>query len=104
MTVVIANLASVEYSRPVSGAACASTWSTTTWPGSEGWHDVPANRSGHEEWLRENDLPGPSSAAAWRALLQARDTIRAALESPGPAALTMLDGIPDTGPPPHSGH
>jgi hypothetical protein len=93
MTVGIANLPSVEYSRPVSGEPLALDLVNTTWPGSEGWHDVLANRSGHEEWLRENDLPGPSSAAARRALLQARDTISAALESPGPAALTALDGI-----------
>jgi hypothetical protein len=44
----------------------------TAWPDGEGWRDVLANRSGHEEWLRDNDLPGPSTAAARRALLQVR--------------------------------
>jgi predicted RNA-binding Zn ribbon-like protein len=48
-------------------------------------------------WLRENDLPGPSTAAARRALLQARDAIRAALETPGPSALAALDDILERG-------
>jgi predicted RNA-binding Zn ribbon-like protein len=87
----------VEYSRPVSGEPLALDLVNTTWPDGEGWRDVLANRSGHEEWLRENDLPGPSSAAARRALLQTRDTIRAALESRGPAAVTALDGILERG-------
>jgi predicted RNA-binding Zn ribbon-like protein len=39
----------------------------------------------------------PDTAAARRALLQARDTIRAALESPGPAAQSALDGILERG-------
>ena len=87
----------MEYSRPVSGEPLALDLVNTKWPDGEGWRDVLANRSGHEEWLRENDLPGPSTAAARRALLQARDTIRAALETPGPAALTALDGILERG-------
>ena len=86
-------LGSVEYSRPVSGEPLALDLINTAWPDGEGLRDVLASRSGHEEWLRENDLPGPSTAAARKALLQARDAIRAALETPGPAALAALDGI-----------
>jgi predicted RNA-binding Zn ribbon-like protein len=88
---------SVEYSRPVSGEPLALDLVNTTWPAGEGWRDVLASRSGHEKWLRENDLPGPSTAAARRALLQTRDAIRAALESPGPRTLAALDGILDRG-------
>ena len=87
----------MEYSRPVSGEPLALDLVNTAWPDGEGGRDVLANRSGHEEWLRENDLPGPSTAAARRALLQARDTIRAALETPGPAAFAALDGILERG-------
>ena len=93
----MANLCSVEYSRPISGEPLALDLVNTAWPDGEGWRDVLANRSGQEEWLRENDLPGPSTAAARRALLQTRDTIRAALERPGPATLAALDGILDRG-------
>jgi predicted RNA-binding Zn ribbon-like protein len=97
MTVEGAKLGSVEYSRPVTGEPLALDLINTAWPDADGWRDVLANRPGHEEWLRENDLPGPSSAAARQALLQARDTIRAALERPGPAALAALDGILERG-------
>jgi predicted RNA-binding Zn ribbon-like protein len=97
MTVEVAKLRSVEHSRPVSGEPLALDLINTTWPDAEGWRDVLANRAGHEEWLRENDLPGPRTAAARRALLQARDTIRAALERPGPGALAALDGILERG-------
>jgi predicted RNA-binding Zn ribbon-like protein len=69
----------------------------TTWPDADGPRDVLANRSGHEQWLRENELPGPSTAATRWALLLARDKIRAALERPGPAALAALDGILERG-------
>ena len=82
---------------PPPGEPLALDLVNTTWPDGEGWRDVLANRSGHEQWLRENDLPGPSTAAARRALLQARDTITAALERPGPAALAALDGILERG-------
>ena len=88
---------SVEYSRPVSGEPLALDLVNTTWPDAEGQSDVLENRSGHEQWLRENDLPGPSTAAARRALLQTRETIRAALESPGAVALAALDGILERG-------
>jgi hypothetical protein len=97
MTVEVAKLWSVEYSRPVSGEPLALDLVNTTWPDAEGARDVLTNRSGHEEWLRENDLPGPSSAAARRALLEARDTIGGALETPGPRALAALDGILERG-------
>jgi predicted RNA-binding Zn ribbon-like protein len=93
----MAKLGSVEYSRPLSGEPLALDLVNTIWPDGEGSRDVLANRSGHQDWLRENDLPGPSTAAARRALLQARDTIRAALERPGPAALAALDGILERG-------
>ena len=93
----MAKLWSVEYSRPVSGEPLALDLVNTTWPDGEGWRDVLASRSGHEKWLRENDLPGPSTAAARRALLQTRDTIRAALEMPGPRTLAALDGILERG-------
>jgi predicted RNA-binding Zn ribbon-like protein len=92
-----AKLWSVESSRPVSGEPLALDLVNTVWPDGEGWRDVLANRSGHEQWLRENDLPGPSTAAARQALLQAREAIRAALERPGPAALAALDGILERG-------
>jgi predicted RNA-binding Zn ribbon-like protein len=88
---------SVEYSRPLSGEPLALDLVNTAWPDAQGWRDVLANRSGHQEWLRENDLPGPSTAAARRTLLQARDTIRAALERPGPATFAALDGILERG-------
>jgi predicted RNA-binding Zn ribbon-like protein len=94
---VVVRLRIVEYSRPVAGEPLALDLINTTWPDGEGWRDVLANRSGHEEWLRENDLPGPSTAAARRALLQTRDTISAALERPGPATLAALDGILERG-------
>ena len=84
---------SVELSRPLSGEPLALDLVNTTWPDTDGWRDVLANRSGHQGWLRENDLPGPSTPAARQALLHARDAIRAALERPGPAALAALDGI-----------
>ena len=84
----------MEYSRPVSGEPLALDLVNTAWPDGEGGRDVLANRSGHEEWLRENDLPGPSTAAARRALLQARDTIRAALERPGPKESAGKAGPP----------
>ena len=87
----------MEYSRPVSGEPLALDLINTAWPDGEGLRDVLASRSGHEEWLQENDLPGPSTAAARRALLQARDAIGAALERPGPAALAALDGILERG-------
>jgi predicted RNA-binding Zn ribbon-like protein len=88
---------SVEYSRPLSGEPLALDLVNTAWPDAECWRDVLANRSGHQQWLRENDLPGPSTAAARRALLEARDTITAALERPGPAAFAALDGILERG-------
>ena len=88
---------SVEYSRPVSGEPLALDLVNTTWPDAKGRRDVLAHRSGHEQWLRENDVPGPSTAAARRALLQTRETIRAALESPGAVALAALDGILERG-------
>ena len=87
----------MEGSRPLSGEPLALDLVNTTWPNDEGWRDVLASRSGHAEWLLENDLPGPSTAAARRALLQARDAIRGALERPGPAALAGLDGILERG-------
>ena len=93
----LAKLWSVEDSRPVTGEPLALDLVNTTWPDAEGVRDVLANRSGHKEWLRENDLPGPSTAAARRALLQARDTIRAALEKPGPAAHSALDDVLERG-------
>jgi predicted RNA-binding Zn ribbon-like protein len=93
----MAKLGSVEYSRPVSGEPLALDLINTAWPDGEGLRDVLASRSGHEEWLRENDLPGPSTAAARQALLQARDAIRAALETPGPATLAALDRILERG-------
>jgi predicted RNA-binding Zn ribbon-like protein len=95
--VQMAKLQSVEYSRPVSGEPLALDLINTAWPDGEGLCDVLANRSGHKQWLRENDLPGPSTPAARQALLQARDTIRAALQRPGPAALAALDGILERG-------
>lgn len=87
----------MEYSRPLSGEPLALDLLNTAWPDRDGRRDVLANRSGHEQWLRENDLPGPSTAATRQALLQARDTIRTALEKPGPAALAALDGILERG-------
>ena len=87
----------MEYSRPLAGEPLALDLVNTTWPDGEGSRDVLANRSGHEQWLRENDLPGPSTAAARRALVQARDTITAALERPAPAALAALDSILERG-------
>jgi hypothetical protein len=69
----------------------------TVWPDAQGSRDLLANRSGHEEWLRENELRGPSTAAARRALLQPGNRIRAALETPGPAALAALDDILERG-------
>lgn len=87
----------MESSRPVTGEPLALDLVNTTWPGSEDRHDVLASRSGHDDWLRENDLPGPATAGARRALLQTRDAIRAALEKPGPTALTALDGILERG-------
>ena len=90
-------LGSVEYSRPVSGEPLAlGDLINTAWPDGEGLRDVLASRSGHEEWLRENDLPGPSTAAARKALLQARRD-PGGLETPGPAALAALDGILERG-------
>jgi predicted RNA-binding Zn ribbon-like protein len=93
MMVKGAKLRRVEHSRPLSGEPLALDLVDTTWPGAESWHDMLANRSGHEQWLCENDLPGPSTAAARRALLEVRDTIRIALESPGPTALAALDDV-----------
>ena len=87
----------MEYKRPLSGEPLALDLVNTTWPDGEGSRDVLATRRGHEEWLRENDLPGPSTATARRALLDARDTIRAALDRPGPAALSALDGVLERG-------
>ena len=89
----MAKLGSMEYSRPVSGEPLALDLINTAWPDGEGLRDVLASRSDHEEWLRENDLPGPSTAAARQALVEARDAIREALERPGPAALAALDDI-----------
>jgi predicted RNA-binding Zn ribbon-like protein len=87
----------VEYSRPLSGEPLALDLVNTAWPHDGVWQDVLADRSGHEQWLRENGLPGPATPAARRALLEARDAIRAGLERPGPAALAALDGILDRG-------
>ena len=87
----------MEYSRPLSGEPLPLDLVNTTWPGAEGRRDVLADRSGHEQWLRENELAGPSTVAARRALLEARDAITAALETPGPAALAALEDILERG-------
>jgi predicted RNA-binding Zn ribbon-like protein len=87
----------VEYSRPLSGEPLALDLVDTTWPDVAGRRDLLANRPEHEAWLRENGLPGPSTAAARRALVEAREAIRATLERPGPAALDTLDGILERG-------
>jgi predicted RNA-binding Zn ribbon-like protein len=83
----------VEYSRPLSGEPLALDLVNTAWRHEGLWHDVLADRSGHEQWLRENGLAGPATPAAREALLQAREAIKAALEQPGPSARTALDGI-----------
>jgi predicted RNA-binding Zn ribbon-like protein len=87
----------VEYSRPLSGEPLALDLVNTAWPDDGVWRDVLADRSGHEQWLRENGLAGPTTREARRALLHARDAIREALERPGPATLSALDGILDRG-------
>jgi predicted RNA-binding Zn ribbon-like protein len=79
----------VEYRRPLSGEPLPLDLVNTTWPG----HDVLATRAGHEAWLRENDVRGPSTPAARRTLLHTRETIRTAVGTPGPAALAALDDI-----------
>ena len=83
----------MEYRRPLSGEPLPLDLVNTTWPG----HDVLATAAGHEAWLRENDVPGLSTAAARRALLHTRETIRTALEMPGPAAFAALDAILERG-------
>src|SRR5918995_5851385 len=93
----MARLWSVESSRPLSGEPLALDLVNTAWPDAEGRRDLLANHAGHEAWLRENDLAEPSTAAARRALLRGRDTIRAPLETPGAAALAALDGILERG-------
>jgi predicted RNA-binding Zn ribbon-like protein len=88
----------MELNRPLSGEPLALDLLNTAWPGEEGdLRDVLADRSGHEQWLRENGLPGPSTPAARRALRHARDAIRATLESPGPTTLAKLDDILERG-------
>jgi predicted RNA-binding Zn ribbon-like protein len=87
----------VESSRPLSGEPLALDLVNTAWPQGGVWHDVLADRPGHEHWLHENGLAGPATPAARRALVQARDAIRTALEHPGPTALTALDEILDRG-------
>jgi predicted RNA-binding Zn ribbon-like protein len=83
----------VDYRRPLSGEPLALDLVNTAWPQDGVWHDVLADRRGHEQWLRENGLAGPASPAARRALVQARAAIRAALEQPGPTATAALDDI-----------
>jgi predicted RNA-binding Zn ribbon-like protein len=83
----------VEYGRPPQGEPLALDLVNTAWPG----NDLLGDRAGHEQWLRENGLAGPVSPAARRALVQARDAIRGALEQPGAAASAALDGILDRG-------
>ncbi len=87
----------MEIRRPLSGEPLALDLVNTAWPQNGVWHDVLADRPGHERWLGENGLPGPATPAARRALVQARDAIRAALERPGPTALAALNGILEHG-------
>jgi predicted RNA-binding Zn ribbon-like protein len=87
----------VEYSRLLSGEPLALDLVNTAWMQDGVQRDVLADRSGHEQWLRENDLPGPASPAARRALTRARDAIRVALERRGPTTLSPLDGILEHG-------
>ena len=87
----------MDYSRPLSGEPLALDLVNTAWPQDGIWHDVLADRPGHERWLRENGLAGPANPAARRALVQARDAIGAALEQPGPTALAALDGVLERG-------
>jgi predicted RNA-binding Zn ribbon-like protein len=83
--------------RPLSGEPLALDLANTAWREDGAWRDALADRAGHERWLRENGLAGPASPAARRALAQARDAIRAALDRPGPRELAALDGILDRG-------
>jgi predicted RNA-binding Zn ribbon-like protein len=87
----------VQYSRPLSGEPLALDLVNTARPQNGVWQDVLADRPGHEQWLQENGLAGPATPAARRALVQARDAIRATLERPGPTALAALDGVLERG-------
>jgi predicted RNA-binding Zn ribbon-like protein len=87
----------VEYSRLLTGEPLALDLVNTAWTQDGVHRDVLADRSGHEEWLRENDIAGPVTAAARGALTEARDAIRAALERPGPTTLAALDRILERG-------
>jgi predicted RNA-binding Zn ribbon-like protein len=87
----------VGYSRLLTGEPLALDLVNTAWRLDGVDHDALADRSGHEQWLRENDLAGPATPPARRALTEARDAIRAALERPGPTTLGALDGILERG-------
>jgi predicted RNA-binding Zn ribbon-like protein len=87
----------VESRRPLSGEPLALDLVNTAWPQNGVWHDVLADRPDHEQWLRENGLAGAATPAARRALIEARDAIREALERPGPTAFAALDGILERG-------
>jgi predicted RNA-binding Zn ribbon-like protein len=93
----IGSLSCVEYRRPLSGEPLALDLVNTAWAENGAWRDVLADRAGHERWLRENDLTGPVGPAARRALLQARDAIKATLERPGPTSFARLDDILERG-------
>jgi predicted RNA-binding Zn ribbon-like protein len=87
----------VTVRRPLSGEPLALDLVNTAWQEDGVPRDVLADRTGHEQWLRDNDLAGPTTPAARQALVQARDAIREALERPGAAALATLDGVLERG-------
>jgi predicted RNA-binding Zn ribbon-like protein len=93
MSVRPTRLEPVEYSRLLTGEPLALDLINTAWALDGVDHDVLVDRSGHEQWLKENDLAGPATAAARGALRETRGSIRAALERPGPTTLAALDGI-----------
>jgi predicted RNA-binding Zn ribbon-like protein len=87
----------VAYRRLLTGEPLALDLINTAWTMDGVDLDALADRSGHEQWLRENDLAGPATAAARDALTETRGSIRAVLERPGPTTIAALDGILEHG-------
>lgn len=87
----------MDSTRPLAGEPLALDLVNTAWQENGVWRDLLADRRGHEQWLRENELAGPATPAARRALVEARGAIRAALERPRAAALADLDRILEHG-------
>ena len=80
--------------RPLTGEPLALDLVNTVWAGDGELHDLLDTAAGHRAWLAQHELGGPVGGAARRNLVQARDAIRAVLETPGDArAAARLDRI-----------